>query len=120
MMTSNIPRQPTSFIGREIEVNEIVSWLTDPACRLLTLIGPGGIGKTRLAIEVGEKCTTAFADGIYFIHLQPIQSADLIIPTIADAIGLAFDEFRDQHVQLLIEKPEQRRIIGVCQENEHQ
>ena len=90
MVTALLPRQSTSFVGREAEIDDIASLMDDPTCRLVTLVGPGGIGKTRLAIEVGETCMTAFADGVCFIHLLSIDSTDLLIPTIADAIGLSF------------------------------
>ena len=101
MVTALLPRQSTSFIGREAEIDDIASLMDDPTCRLVTLVGPGGIGKTRLAIEVGETRMAAFADGVCFIHLLSIDSADLLIPTIADAIGLSFDNSQNQRVQLL-------------------
>lgn len=83
----NLPGQSTALIGRATELTEIRSLLADPSCRLLTLIGPGGIGKTRLALEVAA-CMDGFADGIHFVPLQPIASADLLVPAIATATGL--------------------------------
>lgn len=83
----NLPGQLTSLIGRETELAEIRSQLADPYCRLLTLVGPGGIGKTRLAVEVAARMD-GFADGIYFVPLQPVASADLLVPAIANATGL--------------------------------
>jgi predicted ATPase len=83
----NLPGQSTALIGRETELAEIRSQLADPYCRLLTLVGPGGIGKTRLAVEVTARMD-GFADGIHFVPLQPVASADLLVPAIATASGL--------------------------------
>jgi predicted ATPase/DNA-binding CsgD family transcriptional regulator len=82
----HLPRQPTPFIGRQPEIVTLVAKLADPTCRLLTLVGPGGIGKTRLAIEVARQ--THFADGIYFVPLQPLRSAPDIVTAIINALSL--------------------------------
>ena len=68
-----LPAQLTPFIGRADEVQEITRLLADPACRLLTLVGVGGIGKTRLAIQVAAEMPDNFADGIYLVFLQAIE-----------------------------------------------
>ena len=58
--------------------------------RLLTILGPGGMGKTRLALEVGNNQLDRFRHGIFFIPLAPLQLADAIVPTVADSIGFFF------------------------------
>ena len=83
-----LPSQSTSFIGREAEIAEISTLLADPACRLLTLTGLGGIGKTRLAIAVAQQMQEAFPDGIYFVPLQPLQQSDQILPAILNVLNL--------------------------------
>lgn len=83
-----LPPQPTPFIGREIELGEIDRLLCEPACRLLSLIGPGGIGKTRLAIQAAEHAGDRFAQGVYFVALQSAQSSDVLVTAIADALGI--------------------------------
>jgi transcriptional regulator with XRE-family HTH domain len=87
---TNLPVLPTPLIGRQREVEELSQLLHDPQCRLLTLVGPGGIGKTRLAIETAAHLQDVFADGVYFVPLAPVNSTRFIVPVIADAIGFAF------------------------------
>src|SRR5512136_1411096 len=86
----NLPVLPTPLIGRQHEVEELSQLLRDPQCRLLTLVGPGGMGKTRLAIETASHMQDIFADGVYFVPLAPANSTRFIVPLIADAIGFAF------------------------------
>lgn len=65
---------PTPFIGRDEEISEVITALNDPDCRLLSLIGPGGMGKTRLAIEVGLHQVENFRHGVRFIGLAPLNT----------------------------------------------
>jgi predicted ATPase/DNA-binding CsgD family transcriptional regulator/Tfp pilus assembly protein PilF len=100
MTTHNLPHQPTTFIGRPDEIADIANRLNDPNCRLLSLVGPGGIGKTRLAIEVASHQLSNFPDGIYFVALQPVMSPDYIVPSIASAIGFEFYDRGELSAQL--------------------
>lgn len=86
----NLPILPTPLIGRVREIDELSQLLMDPQCRLLTLVGPGGIGKTRLAIETASHIQNEFSDGVYFIPLASVNSPRFITPMIADAIGFSF------------------------------
>jgi predicted ATPase/DNA-binding CsgD family transcriptional regulator len=81
-------QQLVPFIGREEEVASIVQILADSSCRLLTLIGPGGIGKTRLALRAAELAEEHFTDGCIWIDLQALQSEELLPKTIIDTLGL--------------------------------
>ena len=83
---SNLPSHPTPFIGRTCEITEITDLLNRPTCRLLTLLGPGGIGKTRLAAQVTARQKEAYKHGICFVSLQAAETTDLFIATIADAL----------------------------------
>lgn len=87
---SNLPILPTPLIGRKAELAQLEQILRDPQARLLTLIGAGGIGKTRLAIEAASPLQNEFADGVYFVSLARLHSGRFIIPVIADLIGFAF------------------------------
>jgi predicted ATPase/DNA-binding CsgD family transcriptional regulator len=84
----NLPAQLTSLIGREQELQAVCSHLRQPEVRLVTLTGPGGVGKTRLAMQVAADLLDAFADGVCFVPLAPISDPDLVPPTIAQTLGL--------------------------------
>jgi hypothetical protein len=79
---TNLPRPASSFVGREREVDEALALLRDGA-RLLTLTGPGGTGKTRLALQAAAEVSDRFADGVWWIALAPLRDAPLVLPTIA-------------------------------------
>ena len=85
----NLPAQATRFVGREAEKTEIGEMLRDPDCRLLTITGPGGIGKTRLAIEVATSQLRRFPDGVFFVPFAPVTSSTAMPFAIADALGLS-------------------------------
>src|SRR5258707_13030368 len=95
----NLPTQPTPFIGRTEELGEITALLADSDCHLLTLVGPGGIGKTRLALEAAR--TLDFPSGVHFVPLQTITDAALIPIAIANAIGVQFFGADEPRIQLL-------------------
>ncbi|MBI1730890.1 tetratricopeptide repeat protein [Candidatus Acetothermia bacterium] len=97
---NNLPTQPTPFLGREQELAEITAHLRDTPCRLLTLVGPGGIGKTRLAVQTAAELIDSFAQGIYFVALAPISSAEFFLSTIADALRFNFYDAEEPKRQL--------------------
>ncbi len=107
----NLPPQPTAFVGREREVQEITQRLADPACRLLTLTGQGGVGKSRLAAQVACDQIDAFRDGVYFVPLAPLRSAEFLVPTIADALTLQLQGSGDISAQLLDFLREKRMLL---------
>jgi predicted ATPase/DNA-binding SARP family transcriptional activator len=112
----NIPLPGTAMINRDDERAAIAARLADPACRLLTLIGPGGIGKTRLAIQAGLEAATRsvggeLEHGIYFIPLDPLSSADFLLSTLANAINFSFYSGDDPTSQLLNYLREKRMLL---------
>ena len=74
----NLPFQTPPFVGRTAELDQIAQQLDDPACRLLTLVGFGGIGKTRLAIEAARRNATSFADGVLFVSLVALSQLHIL------------------------------------------
>ncbi len=85
----NFPNRSTSFVGRRSELRALAELLQNPACRLLTLVGPGGVGKTSLAIESGLAALPRFADGGCFVALDEVYTASALLSTLINALGLA-------------------------------
>lgn len=79
----------TPFVGRDHELAQIAQMLAEPTCRLLTVVGPGGIGKTRLATQAGAAQQQFFLDGIYFVNLAPLRMSDLLAATIVETLNLS-------------------------------
>ena len=96
----NLPVALTSLIGREHELRAIIQQTEDPGCRLLTLTGPGGVGKTRIALEVAHHLRETFEYGACFVSLVGTSSSEYIIPAIADALGFVFSGSAELKVQL--------------------
>lgn len=98
----NLPAQPTSFIGRSTELAELAQLLRQPDARLVTVVGPGGIGKTRLALAAADAARDVFADRVVFVSLAPLASADLMTAALAESLG----------VQLLASTPPREQLLA--------
>jgi predicted ATPase/DNA-binding CsgD family transcriptional regulator len=112
----SLPAPLSLLIGREQEVGTLCALLQQPEVRLLTITGPGGVGKTSLALQTAADTSSAFIDGICFVSLAPICAIDLVLPTIARALGLRYGRgslarvqavIRDKHFLLLLDNFEQ-------------
>ncbi|HET8842407.1 MAG TPA: NB-ARC domain-containing protein, partial [Ktedonobacteraceae bacterium] len=90
MSPAHLPQPSTAFIGRNCELEQIAALLTDPNCQLLTLVGPGGIGKTRLALQVATNQQLHFVDGVSFIALTSIDSPDFLPASIGATLDIPF------------------------------
>lgn len=108
----------TTFVGRELEVAAVTSLLRDQAARLVTLTGPGGVGKTRLALAAAQAVVSDYTDGVRFVPLASITDPELVLPTIARAVGVQDAGSRsivtslmtvldDQHLLLVLDNFEQ-------------
>ncbi|MEM7801736.1 MAG: helix-turn-helix domain-containing protein, partial [Chloroflexota bacterium] len=96
IIPNNLPQQITPFIGRERAVIQLIELINDPAKRLISIIGAGGMGKTRLALEVAERVLqeNRFINGVYLIHLASHSDPTHIIPAIADSMGFSIGRER--------------------------
>jgi predicted ATPase/DNA-binding CsgD family transcriptional regulator len=97
----NFPSQFSSFIDRTADLAQLLERFENPQCRLLTLTGPGGTGKTRLAIQLATHLRQPFPGGVYFVALQPLNSPEFISATIATTLNLALQDQQDPTIQLL-------------------
>jgi len=88
---TNLPSPRTSFVGRRDELDEIDRLLEDPNCRLLTLVGPGGVGKTRLALEAAARRIDRYPHGVHFVPLASVAAPDFLAPAVADALQFPID-----------------------------
>lgn len=118
MAPSGLPLQSTPFVGREVELTRIADLLSDSDCRLITLAGPGGIGKTRLAIQAASAFAADFADGVTFVPLAGLRSAAMLAPAIAETLSLASYGQGELRAQLLRALRE-RELLLVLDNFEH-
>ncbi|HEY9527562.1 MAG TPA: helix-turn-helix domain-containing protein, partial [Anaerolineales bacterium] len=102
---SNLPATFTSLIGRDKGIAAVQDYLTNPDIRLVTLIGPGGIGKTRLSIASASKSLAAFSDGVFFVALAPLDQPSLIPSAILQALG---------YIEKSNLSPQERLIEGIA------
>ena len=104
---TNLPPQPTALVGRDALVAELLPILTNPATRLLTLTGPGGVGKTRLAVQLAADALDAFPDGAFFVDLANVTDPAAVLPLVAAALGVREDgglSLKDATVAVLAQK----------------
>lgn len=118
-----LPHQPTPFVGRQEETDTIATLLAEPSCQLLSLVGPGGSGKTRLAIRVVEQLVEqkqpAVADGAYFVALAPLVSSDSIGPVIGKSLGGDFYQEGQEPRRQLIDYLRHKRVLLILDNFEH-
>jgi predicted ATPase/class 3 adenylate cyclase len=110
-LPNNLPVQLTSFIGRETELASITALLANVHNRLITIVAPGGTGKTRLAIQTAAEVSTDYADGVFFVGFADIGSNNDIIQTVAEALGVALSGDEDTKTQLLTYLAPRRQLV---------
>ncbi|MEP6665383.1 MAG: NB-ARC domain-containing protein [Nocardioidaceae bacterium] len=106
---NNLPIQPTDFVGRQAELTEAERLFTQT--RLLTIMAPGGSGKTRLGIQVAADLTSDFPDGAFFIALADVGSSRDVVQAVAESLGLALSSDEDMQTQLLAYLTSKRQLL---------
>jgi len=115
---NNLPMPPTTFIGRTRQLDEVKAALLRPGTRLLTLTGPGGTGKTRLAVESARRVLAEFMHGVFFVELAPMTDAGLLASTIGHVLGVP--QFASKTpLETLTHHLAQRQLLLVLDNFEH-
>lgn len=114
-----LPSPSTPFIGRADEINQVVQLTCDPSIHLLTLVGPGGTGKTRLSIQAASEITGFFPDGVWFIPLATIQSVQGLVPAIAKGLTFQFIAGLEQPRQQLLDYLREKHLLLLLDNFEH-
>jgi predicted ATPase/DNA-binding CsgD family transcriptional regulator len=115
----NLPAQRTSFIGRSSEMADVAALLDDPECSLLTLVGLGGIGKTRLAIEVAYEKADDFRDGVYFVPLAPIVDVENLPLAVLESLSYQFQQGDHEARQKVLSLVSEKHLLLVLDNFEH-
>ena len=115
---NNLPRQPTPLIGREREVGEVAELLRSESVHLVTLTGPGGVGKTRLGLQAAADLLDAFPDGVFFVELAPVTDPALVPSTVARVLGVRA-EAGESVVATLEDFLRNRRLLLLLDNVEH-
>ncbi|MEO8124998.1 MAG: NB-ARC domain-containing protein, partial [Burkholderiales bacterium] len=113
---NNLPHQSTSFVGREQELGEVKAFLAKS--RMVTLLGMGGLGKTRLSLEVAAELIHTFPDGAWFLDLAPLRDAELVFSEAAQALGV-LEEPGKPLLQVICARLKQRRALLILDNCEH-
>nr|MDQ2982146.1 adenylate/guanylate cyclase domain-containing protein [Actinomycetota bacterium] len=118
LSASNLPVPTTPFLGREAELERLSAMLSDPAVRVLTILGPGGIGKTRLALQAAAEASDAFLDGLWWVALAPLSDARQAPAALAQTLGVREQEGVDVE-EALAARLEGRRTLVLLDNAEH-
>jgi predicted ATPase/class 3 adenylate cyclase len=117
-----LPAPQHVLVGRDTELSDLLSMLERPEVRLATIVGPGGVGKTRLALEVAQHASAAFPDGVYFVNLAPLTDPSQVLLAVGTATGIPIEgepidalsgELQDQQVLLVMDNFE--RVVEAGQ-----
>lgn len=119
VIPSNLPASTTPLIGRESEMSALAALLRDPTHRLVTILGPGGMGKSRLALAVGRAALPHFTNGVFLVELTPLTSGEDIARAIGDALGYPFQSDPRPPRQQLLDYLRARKLLLLLDNFEH-
>lgn len=114
----NLPAALTSFVGREAELAFIRTWLEEPDHRLLSIVGPGGVGKTRLALQAGWEVASDFAHGVWYIPLTSLATVEELPIVVAAALGIAFFGNHNPETQI-VNHLKRKELLVIFDNAEH-
>jgi predicted ATPase/DNA-binding SARP family transcriptional activator len=115
----NLPAQITPFVGREFEITALTGLLLDPNFSLVSILAPGGMGKTRLALELGSRMLKYFPNGVFLVELTAISSSSNIIPAVAEAIGYRFQQDGRSQKQQVLDYLRNKKMLLIVDNFEH-
>ena len=116
--TGHLPVQPTPFVGRRQELESLAALLAAPGSRLVTLVGPGGIGKTRLSLQAAAGLYEEYPDGVYLVELAPLSDPALVVHAVASVLGLR-DEAERSGLETLSAALRDKRLLLILDNCEH-
>jgi RHS repeat-associated protein len=121
---NNLPYQPTPFVGRTVELAALAALFADPATRLVTIVGPGGMGKTRLAIAFAERVAAAerYPDGVCFVSLAAVEAMEYVVPMLAETLNFPLDTGKQQTRsprQQIYDYLREKRLLLILDNLEH-
>ena len=114
--SGNIPSDVSSFVGRDGTLTSVRALMSTARCT--TLVGPGGIGKTRLALRLADQLRSAYPDGVWVVELAGVSDGDLVVRTISETLGLR-DESTDPPAEVLADYLRDRHLLIVLDNCEH-
>ncbi|MFL7838020.1 MAG: adenylate/guanylate cyclase domain-containing protein, partial [Candidatus Promineifilaceae bacterium] len=115
----NLPAEITPLVGREQEINALSDLLADPKITLVSIIAPGGTGKSHLAVELGRRMVKEFENGVYFVELAPINESDNIVPAVAEAAGYQFQQNGRGQKQQILDYLANKEMLLIMDNYEH-
>lgn len=117
--TAHLPAALTPFLGRGRELAELARLLADAKVRLLSIVGPGGMGKSRLAVEAARRATERYPDGVWFVPLAALQTVEDIVPAIAGVLGFSFQTDARPPQKQLLDYLREKALLLVLDNFEH-
>jgi predicted ATPase/class 3 adenylate cyclase len=115
----NLPAEITPLVGREQEISALSGLLIDPTHSLISIVAPGGSGKSHLALELGRRMVEKFSNGVYFVELAPIKESENIIPAVAEAVSYQFQQNGRSQKQQMIDYLANKEMLLIMDNYEH-